>query len=90
MPGILLTLLLTLQLFFSPFSASAPASLPEQPQASPLWWGMLDPEMSLWFARVPADSRTDGSVRWDWSWEGFWAALVRQPLVKEAADAPTV
>lgn len=34
------------------------------------WWGLLDPELALRCA-----GSEDASAPWDWSLEGFWAAL---------------
>lgn len=56
----------------------------------PMWWSLIDPELSLWFARVPEDTapERDQRVLWDWSWRGFLAALFGQPLVQgDAAHA---
>jgi len=40
------------------------------------------------YSRIPEEEGEDGlPVMWNWSWRGFWAALTRQPLVQEAADA---
>lgn len=86
MPATLLTLLLSLLLMFS---NAAPSATP-QPQVQPqrLWWGMLDPELSAWFARLPMDGEDEAHpVLWNWSWRGFLAALFDQPLLKEADDA---
>ena len=67
-----------------------PASPPEtRIQPRQLWWGMIDPELSAWFARIPdTDGEQDRPILWNWSWRGFLAALTSQPLVKEASDAP--
>lgn len=87
MLAILLSLLLALQLTFTNQPPAAPPTAAVQPRQ--LWWGMIDPELSAWFARVPDDADSSGNpVMWNWSWRGFWAALTRQPIVKEAADAP--
>lgn len=49
-----------------------------------LWWSLIDPELSLWFARVPEEtSPGEDRVLWDWSWRGFLAALFGQPLVQQ-------
>ncbi len=94
--SILISLMLALQLMFS-----CPSPLPQdtrilpryaQPQPHRLMWGMIDPELSLWFARIPMNRETDGlPIRWNWTWRGFWAALFEQPMLKEAAaDAPSI
>lgn len=49
-----------------------------------LWWGMIDPELSLWFSRLPMEEQEDAPILWDFSWRGFLAALFGQPLTKEA------
>lgn len=87
MLSILLSLLLALQLTCT----NLPSALPPDPGAQPrqLWWGMIDPELSSWFARIPGiSSDAPFPVSWNWSWKSFWAALIQQPLVKETADAP--
>lgn len=87
MISILLSLLLSLQLTFT----NTPSSQPPLPDVQPrlMWWGMIDPELSTWFARIPEEEGENRlPVMWNWSWRGFWAALTRQPLVQEAADAP--
>ena len=86
MPATLLTLLLSLLLMFS--SAAPDAAPRPQMQPQQLWWGMLDPELSAWCARLPMDAEDNAHpVLWNWSWRGFLAALLEQPLLKEAADA---
>ena len=60
----------------------------DDPHASKVWWGLIDPELSLWFARIPEE--TEEPILWDWSWRGFFAALFPQSLVKEADHAPSV
>lgn len=86
-----LSLLLSLQIFLSftarpsvPGEASAPVL--SIPQESRLWWGLIDPELSAWFAHLPADTakEKDDRILWDWSWRGFWAALFGNPSLKEA------
>ncbi|MBE5797322.1 MAG: hypothetical protein E7327_08095 [Clostridiales bacterium] len=48
------------------------------------WWGLLDPDLSLWLACIPDD--TGGTeIVWDWSWAGLWAALFGLPLLAEGA-----
>ena len=87
MTVMLLTLLLALQLAFPtalPASSAAPDVQPRQ-----LWWGMIDPELSTWFARIPGEEGEDAQpILWNWSWRGFLAALTQQPIIQEAADAP--
>lgn len=97
--SILLSLMLALQMMLCG-AALPPPSAPqlhytytqEQPRMQRLMWGMLDPELSAWFARIPGE--TDGTARpvlWNWSWRGFWAALFEQPMLKEAtADALSI
>ena len=87
MSVILLSLLFTLHLAF----ANPAPSTPPAPDVQPcqLWWGMIDPELSAWFARIPGEDGSDTQpVLWNWSWRSFWAALTNQPITKEAADAP--
>lgn len=95
MPSILLSLLLALQMMFSGAVFQQPvrtAPVQEPPQVSRLWWGMLDPELSTWFARIPMEEREpERHILWNWSWRGFLAALFQQPMLKEAAtDASSV
>lgn len=90
MASILLTLLLALQLLCTPFpypqnEALIPYDSCElPPKAHKLWWGMLDPELSAWFASIPSED-ADLPLQWNWSWRGFLAALFEQPLLKEGA-----
>ena len=92
-----LSLFLAMQLFtsgtlFSHGECAAPLqparlSLPAQPclEAQPVFWGLIDPELSTWFSRLPSDeSEQDERILWDWSWRGFLAALFGCPVVKEA------
>ncbi len=44
------------------------------------WWGMIDPEASLWLARLPES--TEGDLLWDWSFSGFLKALFHHVLPK--------
>ena len=96
---ILMTLFLALQMMLS--SAAQPlqskplhsfTSAQVQPQAEKLWWGMLDPELSASFARIPLyGGDADQPILWNWSWRGFLAALFEKPILKEApTDAPSV
>ncbi len=91
MTNTLLTLLLSLQLTL-PAQPAAPQSLAYHPRADvqpqKIWWGLIDPELALWFAHLPEES--DGPLLWDWSWRGFLAALFPQSLVKEDSYAPSV
>ena len=87
MTNALLTLLLTLQLA-RPMPASCPRSAMITAQPQPVLWGLIDPELSLWFARHPQEA--DHPLYWDWSLRGFFAALFPQSLVKEADHAPAV
>ena len=95
MTNTLLTLLLSLQLTVTSAPSTAPASLaasPDTPVVQRLWWGLIDPELSAWFARLPLEEDTaDEPILWDWSWRGFLAALFGQPMAKEAhANASAV
>ena len=91
MMNTLLTLLLSLQLTL-PAQLAAPQNMVYHPgyDARPqkVWWGLIDPELALWFARVPEENGTAGL--WDWSWRGFFSALFCQPLVKEDSHASSV
>ena len=86
MAVMLLSLLLSLQLSVSsalPFREAEPAPAPHR-----LWWGMIDPELSAWFARLPGDAEeAPHPVLWNWSWRGFLAALTGQHTLLEADDA---
>lgn len=88
-----LSLLLAVQMLLCgtvhPAPAAAPASLARNAQetSSParLWWGLIDPELSLWFAQLsPEDEDGEERILWDWSWRGFLAALFGIPAEKEA------
>ena len=93
MMNTLLTLLLTLQLTVPlPMTSPAEAAFiyPSQSiHANKVWWGLIDPELSTWFARLPADEAA-APLLWDWSWRSFFAALFPQPLVQEADHASAV
>ena len=92
----ILSWLLSLQMLLgAPDSLPAPQTClmnlrPAPVQERRLWWGLIDPELSLWFSRLPDSSRAgDASIRWDFSWRGFLAALFGQPIIEEdAAHAP--
>lgn len=92
----LVSLFLALQISVSapPSPHSASCSLPAQneTQYTRLWWGLVDPELSGWFARIPFEDHTPRHpIVWDWSWRSFLVALFQQPLLKEAAtDAYSV
>ena len=92
MTNTLLTLLLSLQLALPAQPAAIPQSLAYRPgeeaHAQKIWWGLIDPELSMWFARVPGER--DDTILWDWSWQGFFSALFCQPLVKEDSHASSV
>lgn len=83
----LLSLLLAL-LLATPAPSVPQLPHTEAPHPQQLFWGMIDPELALWFSRVPEDA--DESLRWDWSWRGFLSALFPQSLVKEVDHAPAV
>ncbi len=85
MSAMLLSLLLALQMTLPALPAQEAPHLAQPPQAQRLWWGMLDPELSTWFARIlPAQEEDeDRPVLWNWSWRGFLAALFGQPLTEE-------
>ena len=92
MTNTLLTLLLALQLSLPQGTAVPACTLACQPTQQPrpmqTWWGLIDPDLALWFAHIPAEE--DKPLLWDWSWRGFFAALFAQPLVKEDGHAPSV
>ena len=93
MTATILSCILSAQLFLSaPLSSGqvhADLSLVPHPQvqAERLWWGLIDPDLSAWFSRIPMEEneKTDEPVRWDWSWRGFLAALFNWAPVKEGA-----
>ena len=82
----LLTLLLSIQLtaFSLPCSRICSTVPDASAQPSRLWWGLIDPEMSLWFSHLPLEPEESTPVLWDWSWKGLLAALFGNPKVKEA------
>lgn len=86
MLSIFLSYLLAAQMLAAP----APAALPETAAIqSPVFWGMIDPELSLWFSRVPEKTCPGKTILWDFSWRGFLAALIGQPMYTEdPAHAP--
>ena len=86
MSTIWLCMLLILHLTFTNLPPSVPVQATPQPRQ--MWWGMIDPELSSWFAHIPdEDANSSLPVLWNWSWRSFWAALTRQPLVQETTDA---
>lgn len=90
MENALISLLLSIHLLLGNPAEPVPSPLPCLPQPavqeSRVWWGLIDPELSLWFSALP-DQLPDKPVLWDFSWRNFWAALWRQPLVKEDSHA---
>lgn len=44
------------------------------------WWGLVDPELPLRFARSDeggtSQAAPEGTPEWDWSWRGFLRALL--------------
>ena len=92
MMNALLSLLLSIQLALPMQPAAAPQRLYHHPTqtAHPqkIWWGLIDPDLALWFSRIPDES--EDRILWDWSWHGFFAALFCQPLVKEDSHVSTV
>lgn len=83
----ILALILSLQMTFSaPLTTTLPAALSDAAQPARLWWGLIDPELSLWFSRLPLEEDADEPVLWDFSWRGFLAALFGQPMTKEAVS----
>ena len=92
MMNTLLSLLLSLQLT-TPLppvreAHTTPFCPADAPHPSKLWWGLIDPELALWFSRIPEEA--EEPILWDWSWRGFFSALFPQSLVKEADHAPSV
>ena len=89
MTNTILSLLLCLQLLAAPLlPAPADAAVPtDAPAQSRLWWGLIDPELSAWFSRLPMEEENaEEPILWDWSWRGFLAALFGVPMEKEAAS----
>ncbi|MBE5811604.1 MAG: hypothetical protein E7318_11820 [Clostridiales bacterium] len=81
MTAAFLSLLLAAQLISQP--AQPAPNMPPLPQEYRLWWGLIDPELSLWFSRLPLEEAEDTPVMWDFSWRGFLAALFGQTLLME-------
>ena len=81
MSKLLLSALLSVQLMCTP--APSTIDVPADSQAVRLWWGLIDPELSLWFSRLPMEETKDKPVLWDFSWRGFLAALFGTPIVTE-------
>ena len=78
---LLLSAILSLQLMCTPAPSTIDA--PADSQAVRLWWGLIDPELSLWFSRLPLEETDDKPILWDFSWRGFLAALFGTPIVTE-------
>lgn len=71
----------------SPHPSALTLDAAHQAVPVPLWWSLIDPELSLWFARIPEETSPEKDrVLWDWSWRGFLAALFGQPLVQQEAS----
>lgn len=89
MTSVLLSLLLSMQLLLAdapPLALPESSASPAHPmQENRLMWGLIDPELSAWFALLPADGAVEEDTRvlWDWSWRSFLAALFGDPVVKE-------
>ncbi len=92
MMNTLLSLLLSLQLTAPLPAANTHQALPfcpgEAVRPQQVWWGLIDPELALWFARIPEEA--EEPILWDWSWRGFFAALFPQGLTKEDSHASAV
>ena len=92
MMNALLSLLLSIQLALPMQPAAAPQRLFHHPTqtAHPqkIWWGLIDPDLALWFSRIPDEF--EDRILWDWSWRGFFAALFCQPPVKEDSHVSSV
>ena len=90
----ILAWILSLQMLLSMLIPAPPLSVQSgsPAQETCLFWGLIDPELSLWFSRIPQESRhTDKRLHWDFTWRGFLAALMHQPIIKEdPAHAPQV
>lgn len=82
MPKVFISMLLLTQLLCKPAPVQPLNCTPAQPTR--LWWGLIDPELSTWFSRLPMEDE-DQPILWDFSWQGFLAALFGQPLVKEVS-----
>ena len=80
-----LSYLLSLLMLFTPapYAAQEAAVRP-----APLFWGMIDPDLSLWFSRTPFEAHPGRKIMWDFSWRGFLAALTGQPILTEVPHAP--
>ena len=85
MTNLLLPLLLSAQLMTAEATPLPQQKLPPM-HAERLMWGLIDPEMSAWFALLPAEGDEDAEtpVLWDWSWRGFWASLFDFRIIREA------
>ena len=82
MPKVFISMLLITQLLCQP--APARPLQVTQPQATRLWWGLIDPELSTWFSRLPMEDGNE-PILWDFSWQSFLAALFGQPVIKEVS-----
>ena len=80
----LLTLLMSLQLMLTPAAPMQTIHTCTPAQPTRLWWGLIDPELSVWFARLPLETQNGTPILWDWSWRSFLASLFGQPVMKEA------
>lgn len=84
----ILSLALTAQLLWGAPPSPHPSALTLDASARaasiPVWWSLIDPELSLWFAHIPEETAPEEGQRvlWDWSWRGFLAALFGQPLIQ--------
>ena len=79
----LLTLLMSLQLMLTPAAPAQTIHAFTPAQPARMWWGLIDPELSVWFSRLPLEVQDGTPILWDWSWRGFLASLFGQPLMKE-------
>lgn len=85
MQNVILSWLLSLQLLLSapvPATISTLESTPSAGVQQRLWWGMIDPDLAAWFARIPQEKEEE-PILWDFSWRGFLASLFGQRLAKE-------
>ena len=84
MTNLLLPLLLSAQLMTAEATPLPQQKLPPM-HAERLMWGLIDPELSAWFAQLPDERTEDDAPRvlWDWSWQGLLAALFGDSLIKE-------
>lgn len=87
MMKLLLSLLLSMQIILSPSTGASHSSVSTPTQEKRLMWGLIDPELSVWFALLPAEDapEKDAPILWDWSWRGFLAAIFGDSFLKEAS-----